>query len=292
MVKIQQILWRIRFLVLESWGMHPAVITYTVVPFLRKIKDWREVFLIKKGFINVNRGKHSISVTGLTFNYSRHLPIADIISILLSKNRFINRNFIKNSALKMEGPYELGDVKLKDGDTVIDIGANIGIFSIFSAKKIRSSGKVLSFEPIKETRRFLNKNIEQNGLSNISIYPVALGENNRQVIFSVNEDVLGDSTKLTEHEGGYNEEVRQFTLDLFIEENNVKNVNFIKADIEGMERDMLRGAEHTIKKFKPKLAICIYHLPDDPEVIEKIIKGFVPEYKVVKTKTKLFAWYE
>ena len=48
----------------------------------------------------------------------------------------------------------------------------------------------------------------------------------------------------------------------------------------------------TIKKYKPKLAICIYHLPDDPEVIEKLILDYVPEYNIKKTKQKIFAWIQ
>jgi hypothetical protein len=57
-----------------------------------------------------------------------------------------------------------------------------------------------------------------------------------------------------------------------------------------MERNLLRGAEQTIKKFKPKIAICTYHFPDDPEVLEKMIKNFIPEYNIIKSHQKLYAW--
>jgi hypothetical protein len=43
---------------------------------------------------------------------------------------------------------------------------------------------------------------------------------------------------------------------------------------------MLKGAANTLKKFAPKLAICTYHLPDDPQVLESIIKEVNPDYKV------------
>ena len=72
--------------------------------------------------------------------------------------------------------------------------------------------------------------------------------------------------------------------------NNVKKVDFIKADIEGAERDLLAGAENTIKRFKPKISIRTYHLPDDPEVLYNIIKKYVPEYKTVQFKKTLYAW--
>lgn len=75
-----------------------------------------------------------------------------------------------------------------------------------------------------------------------------------------------------------------------MKENKIPKIDFIKVDVEGMERDLLIGAEETIKRFKPKIAICIYHRPDDPEVIEGIIKKFVPTYKITKTNYKLFAY--
>lgn len=79
------------------------------------------------------------------------------------------------------------------------------------------------------------------------------------------------------------------TLDKFVEEEKLTRVDFIKADIEGAERDMLRGATNVLKTLAPKLAICTYHLVDDPEALEKIIKEANPDYTVVHLRHKLFA---
>ena len=81
-------------------------------------------------------------------------------------------------------------------------------------------------------------------------------------------------------------------LDDFIKEKGLKKVDFIKIDVEGSERYLLEGAEKTIKRFKPKIAVCTYHLKDDPEVIERILRTFVPEYKVIKKYRKLYAYIE
>ena len=57
-------------------------------------------------------------------------------------------------------------------------------------------------------------------------------------------------------------------------------VTFIKLDIEGAEMNALKGAKESIKKWKPRLAICIYHRPEDPIEIPLYIHGLVPEYRM------------
>lgn len=79
-------------------------------------------------------------------------------------------------------------------------------------------------------------------------------------------------------------------MDEFVKTNRIDKVDFIKADIEGMERNLLKGTELTIKMFKPKIAICIYHRLDDPQILKSIINKFVPDYKFIKTSAKLYAW--
>ena len=58
-----------------------------------------------------------------------------------------------------------------------------------------------------------------------------------------------------------------------------QKITYLKADIEGFEQEMLKGAEQTIKRNKPKIAITTYHKQNNPQEIIGIIKGFVPEYK-------------
>jgi len=85
------------------------------------------------------------------------------------------------------------------------------------------------------------------------------------------------------------ETIEVTTIDEFVNEYNINRVDFIKADIEGYERYMLAGAKETLKRFAPKLAICTYHLQDDPDVLSKIILEANPNYIIVQKRKKLYA---
>ena len=83
--------------------------------------------------------------------------------------------------------------------------------------------------------------------------------------------------------------VKTTRLDDFVRENNLPRVDFIKADIEGFERHMLAGAQDTLARFAPKLALCTYHLPDDPQVMAELILKANPKYNIVQKRMKRFA---
>ena len=84
--------------------------------------------------------------------------------------------------------------------------------------------------------------------------------------------------------------MRAITLDEYVSSNGIPRVDFIKADIEGAERDMLKGATGILREFAPKLAICTYHLPDDPEVLSKLIMDANPSYRIIHKHNKLYAY--
>ncbi len=65
----------------------------------------------------------------------------------------------------------------------------------------------------------------------------------------------------------------------------VSRVDFIKMDIEGAERHALAGARTVLGRDKPKMAVCLYHLPDDPEVIPRVVREAQPAYRWVPSAT-------
>jgi FkbM family methyltransferase len=173
------------------------------------------------------------------------------------------------------------DVTVKKNDIVIDAGAWIGDFSAYASKK---GAFVYAFEPCKETISYLKITKELNG--NIEIVPFGLGETKSIALLSHNE--FSSANQITTDKDN-SEKIDITTIDDFVSELKLEKVDFLKADIEGFERYMLMGAKETLKRFGPKLAICTYHLPDDPEVLSKIILDSNPNYTIIQKKKKLYA---
>jgi hypothetical protein len=117
-----------------------------------------------------------------------------------------------------------------------------------------------------------------------------LGGFDGTAVMSVDKNGSGEANRIIDSGSDSRvEKIAVTTVDKFVEEQNLKRIDFIKADIEGSERDMLIGARGVLKEFAPKLALCTYHLPDDPQVLENLILDGNPRYKVKHISKKLFA---
>ena len=189
-----------------------------------------------------------------------------------------------------EGPYgwqEDGfDVTVHEGDIVIDAGAWIGDFAAYAASK---GAEVYAFEPTAEIFALLEETARLNG--HITPVQQGLSDKTGAVDFFAGMN-SGANSYLASHtaaEPVKTEPLAVTTLDDFVREHNIPRIDFIKADIEGAERDMLKGARHVLKTFAPRLALCTYHLPDDPEVMARLIKEANPNYRIVQRKKKLYA---
>ncbi|MCL2009485.1 MAG: FkbM family methyltransferase [Synergistaceae bacterium] len=188
-----------------------------------------------------------------------------------------------------EGTYclwnEAVDVRVDAGDVVLDVGSWVGDFAAYASAK---GATVYAFEPSENNYDYLLKTAQLNK----NVYPVKKGLSNVKstVAFINNEEISSASGIVSDvppnSKGHF---IETTTIDAFVEENALNRVDFIKADIEGYERHMLEGAVKTLRKFAPKLAVCTYHLPDDPEVLAKIIKDANPAYNIVQKKKKLYA---
>ena len=195
-----------------------------------------------------------------------------------------------------EGLYGLVNdkvnVTVEPGDIVIDAGSWVGDFAAYASVKVRKfwGGIVYAFEPSKENFKYLEKTAQLNG----NIVPVQKGISNKTSSASLSINTFTAASSFTTAQDSDSaaentETVETVSIDDFVRENNLPRVDFIKSDIEGFERYLLEGAQETLKNFAPKLALCTYHLPDDPEVMAGLIKKANPKYNIVQKKMKLFA---
>lgn len=174
------------------------------------------------------------------------------------------------------------DVRVHPGDVVIDAGSWIGDFAAYASVK---GATVYAFEPIEAPYRYLLETARLN--ANILPVKKGLGDSETQAVMSDDDSYTLGNAILTNGQTGSAVEIT--TVDIFVRDQRLARVDFIKADIEGYERHMLRGARETLARFAPKLALCTYHLPDDPEVLETLIKEANPAYEVVQKRKKLYA---
>jgi len=129
--------------------------------------------------------------------------------------------------------------------------------------------KIYSFEPDINNRMEFSRMFPSN--KDIELMPFGLWDKKGVLRFKSGSD---SGSRINE-DG--NAEIPVISIDEFLDGNPV---TFIKMDIEGAEMKAIKGAEASIKKYKPKLAICIYHEPLDIVEIPLFLKEIVPEYKI------------
>ncbi len=167
-----------------------------------------------------------------------------------------NKDAVISGAL-MFGVYENVEInawrnKIKDSSVVIDIGGNIGIYTII-ASKIAKNGKVICFEPEKDNITLLKKTINENKLSNVTLIEKCVGDFSGNGFLNISKYNKGKHTLLETDESINKQEVSITTIDKEVERLNLNNVDIIKIDVEGWEGKVLGGMKNTIKKFHPKL---------------------------------------
>ncbi|MEC9415427.1 MAG: FkbM family methyltransferase [Pseudomonadota bacterium] len=142
-----------------------------------------------------------------------------------------------------------------ENTTMLDIGANRGIYSIYMSRAAGKKGKVIAFEAQPELGEYLYAVKESFSLNNLEIVSTALSSESRTMTLrrksvgsgSASLDFYGDDKNLDSLD------VPVITLDNFLESRNDKSISFIKCDVEGHEANVFYGAEMTLKKYMPTL---------------------------------------
>jgi FkbM family methyltransferase len=260
----------------------------------------RKINIFCKYFLKNKNGEYYFEINGAKLPDIRKYPeemeffINCVIQDVFFFHYFLNDNYDKSLAEIMdfwmiEGPYGYKDgsfdVSVKPGDVVIDVGAWIGDFSAYSCSK---GATTYAFEPVHSSMIFLQKTADLNKDGGV-IHCINKGLSNYKGETSISYNNAGSTSMAIKYKSKKTETISITTLDDFVKENKISKIDFIKADIEGEERNMLKGASEVLKNYAPKLAICTYHFPEDPELLEKIILEANPKYKIVHLRHKLFA---
>ena len=140
---------------------------------------------------------------------------------------------------------------VQDRDVVLDVGANMGWYSLAIALHFKDC-QIHAFEPIQKTYSFLKQNIEINKADNVICHPFGMSNERKDLQFYYYPEGSGNasSANLSERADAEIVECHVERLDDFVKKNNLV-VDFIKCDVEGAELYVFQGAESTIKRDKP-----------------------------------------
>ncbi len=131
------------------------------------------------------------------------------------------------------------------GDTVVDVGANIGTTTLTASVLIGSKGVVYSFEPHPRVFKYLKENIRLNKLGNIHLFNIAIGNKNGFVNFSDNPWVSDTTNHIVVDS---KTQVRISTLDDLLRPYNLGTIDLLKVDVEGYEKEVFRGGMEILGK--------------------------------------------
>lgn len=201
--------------------------------------------------------------------------------------RLIKAGFLKGKYPEL---YYLAEV-VKPGFVCVDIGANVGYYSVFLSKQAGREGKVYAVEPVPLFANIFKRNVKTFALDNITLYPYALGEEVKTVTLGtpvldgVFRHGLTRILDQTETDSSLTYEAQmQIPDELFA---SLPKIDFIKCDVEGYEVHLFPHMIKTLSKFKPLIQIEITGIKNRSEIIALLKPiGYRP-YGLIHDKLEL-----
>lgn len=199
-------------------------------------------------------------------------------------------NFLIGSGYPMDSIYDIsqlvsydksqyfvdGIIKFEEEEVFVDAGCYDLSTSIEMRNLCPNLKKVYAFEPDSQNyRRCMNMKAEHK-FDCAHIYPYATWSENAKLTF---EEKGNAASKIGKGDGAIrNTQISAIPINDVVD--SEERVTYIKMDVEGAELESLKGVTKTITKYKPKLAICLYHNPEDMFSIPLYINHIVPQYKL------------
>jgi len=180
--------------------------------------------------------------------------------------------------------YKKENFEIKPNDVVIDVGAHIGLFTIY-ASQFCTNGKIYSFEPFVDNYELLLENITLNNLDNVKSFNQAISNSNEPIKLFLNDDESGHSMFSQSSKSII---VDSISLQKFFDENQIKHCNFLKLDCEGAEYEIIKNLPFEYFQKIDKLVIE-YHMADlHPELLIELKETLSQQNFEIETK-KLFS---
>ena len=158
---------------------------------------------------------------------------------------------------------------IRKGDVVLDVGANVGFYSLLGAVLAGREGRVIAFEPVGENVAHLRRHLSLNELEDrVEVIEAAVA--NRP---GLRRFTTGEYRATGKLDGGGDIEIPAVSLDDMMDEGRLSRVDFIKIDVEGAELEVLEGAMEMLKRFRPRLVVELHNPEMDrrcPELLRKL----------------------
>ena len=230
------------------------------------------MLIIKTLFYFYQKGKKLFGGRGLTkYSFVRNIKNYSFSHLQTDYAEvFGNKLFLNKKGLALSishyGTYEeleakIMEEKIKVGNIVVDVGANIGLHTLNMAKIVGNTGQVFAFEPDPSNFEILEKNVKINNYQNIILEQKAVGDKNgRTTLYQSDHPGMHRIFPQTKQAKGQ-VQVALTSLDkYFIDSNLADKINFIKIDVEGLEFSVLKGMKNILKNNK-KIKILFEFAP-------------------------------
>jgi FkbM family methyltransferase len=195
---------------------------------------------------------------GLTRNFRISTKFDKDIRINLSLDDWIQKQIFYFGRYEIEKNETLFWQNIVCGNnTVLDIGANIGYYTLMAAARISDESRVYGFEPVSDTYRKLLENIKINDFKNIISENLAVSNENGEIeLFVADEKSTGSSSiALHVNFSGSKEKVKTIKIDDYLSQKSIKKVDLVKIDVEGCEPWVIEGMKETMRNLKPVIMI-------------------------------------
>ncbi len=163
-----------------------------------------------------------------------------------------------------------GKNNVQPGDIVVDVGAHVGTFDTDALR--RGAAKTILVEPDPTNLECIRRNFKKEiADGRVVVVPEGAWSSRSTLQFSKGAANSGSGSFVLHEKGSQTITVPVRPLDEILAELHIGKVDYIKMDIEGAEREALKGARKTLARWKPVLMLDFYHLPDDDVVLPRII---------------------